>query len=323
VVHRDIKPDNILLDASGHATVTDFGISRVTGRPSAERAGTTSGTPSHMSPEQALGEEVDGRADIYSLGVVLFEMLTGRLPFEGRSLAELMAKVMSAPPPTVSSLAPETPAALTALVGQMLAKERDQRPTAADAVERLAAARTPDALLTPRQAAWKKRKRRLVLAGIGIGSAGLVLYLVVRVASFVWRMTLADPGKDPTIFTDAAYMPAALLDAARKDGSLQPDEPVVVVFIPGGRTIADAAIFTDSFVVRRSPAGARRVLLRGANLDLNRAKGRGDAAMRGYLIVRRGKTTADTLYADLGGLDVGRLLMTLMANKKALGGTDP
>jgi hypothetical protein len=161
------------------------------------------------------------------------------------------------------------------------------------------------------------------MVGIGVGSAGLVAYLVFRVASFAWRMVLSDPGQEPTIFTDAAYMPAALLEAARQEGSLQPDERVVIMFIPGGRTAADATIFTDSFVVRRSPAGARRVLLRGANIDINRVKRPTDTTMRGYLIVRRGKTQADTLYDDLGGLDVARLMMSLMANKKALGGDKP
>jgi serine/threonine-protein kinase len=71
VVHRDIKPENILLDGAGHATVTDFGIARVTARQRGEAAGFSSGTPHYMSPEQALGEDVDGRADVYSLGVVL------------------------------------------------------------------------------------------------------------------------------------------------------------------------------------------------------------------------------------------------------------
>lgn len=98
VVHRDIKPDNVLLDAGGNAIVTDFGVSVVTGRAEpAETLGATVGTPSYMSPEQALGEAVDGRSDIYALGVILFEMLTGRVPFEGRSVRELIAKHVAAP----------------------------------------------------------------------------------------------------------------------------------------------------------------------------------------------------------------------------------
>ncbi|MBW7932592.1 MAG: serine/threonine protein kinase [Gemmatimonadaceae bacterium] len=322
VVHRDIKPENILLDASGHATVTDFGISRVTGRTPREDAGVTSGTPSHMSPEQALGEDVDGRSDVYALGVVLFEMLTGRLPFEGRSLTELMAKIISAPTPQVAKLKPETPSALAALVTRMLAKEREQRPTAAELASLLAEARAPEVMLTPRQAAWKKRKRRLVIAGVALGSAAVVLYGVYRVGVVAFRLFFSSPGQEPTIFADSAMIPPALLAEARAEGALQPDEPVKLVFIPGGRTASDAAFFTDSFVVRRSPNGARRVLLKGAELGVNRAKLPSDTALRGYLIVSRGKTQADTLYDDLGGLDVTRLLMSLYAHRNELGVKD-
>src|SRR5207237_10903370 len=74
VVHRDIKPANILLDANGNATVTDFGIALVTSRPARELLGSTTGTPLYMSPEQSLGEQVDGRSDVYALGVMLYEM---------------------------------------------------------------------------------------------------------------------------------------------------------------------------------------------------------------------------------------------------------
>ena len=323
VVHRDIKPDNILLDGSGHATVTDFGIARVTSRPSGEQAGTTTGTPSYMSPEQALGEEVDGRADTYSLGVVLFEMLTGRLPFEGRSFTELMAKIISAPSPSVASLVPATPTALARIVDRLLTKERDQRPDAAELVTLLAAARAPDALLTPAQARWRKRRRRLLIAGVGIGSAAVVLYLVARFALGLGNLAFSDPGAEPTIFTDSTQVPPALVDAARREGSLRSGESLLFVFIPGGRTIADAAFITDSLVVRRSPAGALRVQLTGGTIFVNRAKRRDEERLRGYLIITRGKTVADTLYDDLGGLDVTRLLISLMANKERFGGKQP
>ncbi|MHB0961772.1 MAG: serine/threonine-protein kinase [Gemmatimonadaceae bacterium] len=323
VVHRDIKPDNILLDASGHATVTDFGIARVTSRPSGEQAGVTTGTPNYMSPEQALGEEVDGRADTYSMGVVLFEMLTGRLPFEGRSFRELMAQIIAAPPPKVTALAPATPTALASIVDRLLSKERDQRPGAKELVKLLEAARAPDALLTPGQAKWRKRRRRLLIAGVGVGSAAIVLYVVARFAIGLGKLAFSDPGEDPTIFTDSTQVPPALVDAARREGSLRPDESLLFVFIPGGRTIADAAFITDSFVVRRSPAGARRVRLTGGTIFVNRARRKNEMRFRGYLIIARGKTVADTLYNDLGGLDVTRLLFSLNANRERFGGKQP
>src|SRR4029078_5802112 len=92
VVHRDIKPANILLDANGNATVTDFGIALVTSRPARELLGSTAGTPHYMSPEQSLGERVDGRSDVYALGVVFYEILTVPRPFPWRNATEVMAQ---------------------------------------------------------------------------------------------------------------------------------------------------------------------------------------------------------------------------------------
>src|SRR5213076_2536092 len=115
VVHRDIKPGNILLDANGNATVTDFGIALVTSRPARELLGSTTGTPLYMSPEQSLGEQVDGRSDVYALGVVLYEMLTGTCPRSGRNATEVIAKHISAPIPKVSEREPQMPVALVRL----------------------------------------------------------------------------------------------------------------------------------------------------------------------------------------------------------------
>src|SRR5262249_48841699 len=149
VVHRDIKPGNILLDANGNATVTDFGIALVTSRPAREHPGSTSGTPHYMSPEQSLGEQIDGRSDVYALGIVLYEMLTAVRPFPGRNPTEVIAQHISAPIPKVSEREPETPATLVRLVDRMLAKDPAGRPTAEELVAELIAANTPDGLMTP------------------------------------------------------------------------------------------------------------------------------------------------------------------------------
>jgi len=140
VVHRDIKPDNILL--SGHtAVVTDFGIakavaesSRTSDNATLTQMGTALGTPAYMAPEQVVGEQVDHRADIYALGVVAYEMLTGASPFAGRSAqAMLAAHVMEAPAP-LTEKRQDASAGLALLVMQCLAKEQADRPESAAAV---------------------------------------------------------------------------------------------------------------------------------------------------------------------------------------------
>ena len=183
VVHRDIKPANILLDANGNATVTDFGIALVTSRPSRELPGSTTGTPHYMSPEQSLGEQIDGRSDVYALGVVLYEMLTGTCPFQGRNVTEVIAQHISAPIPKVSEREPETPVALVRLVDRMLAKDPAGRPTADELVKELTAASTPDGLLTPSQVRRRRWRRRAIYLGIAAVGAGAVIVVGVRIAS--------------------------------------------------------------------------------------------------------------------------------------------
>jgi serine/threonine protein kinase len=135
VIHRDIKPDNILLDKdTGRAMVTDFGIARaMEANTRLTVTGIAVGTPTYMSPEQAVGErEIDGRSDIYSLGVVAYQMLTGRVPFSaGNSMALLLKHVGERPRPIVE-LRPDAPAALRDAIERALMKEPEDRwPTAA------------------------------------------------------------------------------------------------------------------------------------------------------------------------------------------------
>ena len=127
VVHRDIKPANIMYDAETDTIkVTDFGIARITDA-SKTKTGLVLGTPSFMSPEQLAGKKVDGRADLYSLGVMLFQMLTGVLPFRGDSMAELMYKIANEEAPDIRIIRPDLPASLASVVVRSLCKDPSAR----------------------------------------------------------------------------------------------------------------------------------------------------------------------------------------------------
>jgi serine/threonine-protein kinase len=127
VVHRDIKPANIMYELdSDTVKVTDFGIARITDS-SKTKTGLVLGTPSFMSPEQLAGKKVDGRSDLYSLGVMLFQLLTGVLPFRGDSMAELMFKIANDEAADVRSIRPELPVALSNVVAIAMSKRPETR----------------------------------------------------------------------------------------------------------------------------------------------------------------------------------------------------
>ena len=127
VVHRDIKPANVMVDAASDSVkVTDFGIARIADT-SRTRTGLVLGTPSFMSPEQMAGRRVDGRSDLYSLGVMLFQLLTGALPFRSESMAKLMFQIANEPAPDVRGLRPELPQALADSVALALEKRPEVR----------------------------------------------------------------------------------------------------------------------------------------------------------------------------------------------------
>ncbi len=127
VVHRDIKPANIMYDPrNGSVKVTDFGIARITAS-SRTRTGVILGTPSYMSPEQLSGKHVDGRSDLFSLGVMTYELLTGHLPFQGDTMATLMYQIANEPHPDIRKLDADLPACVRAVIDRALAKNPDQR----------------------------------------------------------------------------------------------------------------------------------------------------------------------------------------------------
>jgi eukaryotic-like serine/threonine-protein kinase len=132
VVHRDLKPQNVIVDADGKATVTDFGIARA-GVSEITQAGSVMGTPHYLSPEQAQGLDVTAVSDLYSIGVMLYEALTGRVPFEGDSAVSVAMKQVSQAPQRPSSINPQVSPALDAVVMRALEKEPGQRFQSADA----------------------------------------------------------------------------------------------------------------------------------------------------------------------------------------------
>jgi serine/threonine-protein kinase len=127
VVHRDIKPANIMYELETDTVkVTDFGIARITDS-SKTKTGLVLGTPSFMSPEQLAGKKVDGRSDLYSLGVMLFQMLAGVLPFRGDSMAELMFKISNEEAPDIRVIRPELSEAVANIVALSLSKRPETR----------------------------------------------------------------------------------------------------------------------------------------------------------------------------------------------------
>src|SRR6202453_4657677 len=133
VIHRDLKPHNVIIDEEGRARVTDFGIARA-GASDMTLTGSIMGTAQYLSPEQAQGLVVSAASDLYSVGVILYELLTGAVPFEGETAVAIAFKQVSAEPLAPSALRPGLPASLDAVVLRALAKDPAQRYADADAL---------------------------------------------------------------------------------------------------------------------------------------------------------------------------------------------
>ncbi|HEY6651054.1 MAG TPA: serine/threonine-protein kinase, partial [Actinomycetota bacterium] len=224
IVHRDVKPSNVFLTPSDAAKIGDFGIARLE-RPDATLTltGQTFGSPPYVAPEQATGGKVDARADLYSLGCVLFQMLVGRRPFSGDDAVSLVYQHVHTTPPRVDSLHPEVPVALGDLVAGLMAKDPDARPDSAEQVQRAlesvptepvatatATATVPvtaTALLPRRAQAERRRKPWWPLVA---GIIGVVVLLALTTAAILARGDPTAVASSPTQpVTTAPSSPAA------------------------------------------------------------------------------------------------------------------
>ena len=159
VIHRDIKPDNILFDADGHALITDFGIATARFHGRLTGTGRAMGTPHYMSPEQAMGKMVDGRSDIYALGVMIYEMLLGIPPFDGADSYSIGYKHVHEQPVAPEIVDSRTPPALSAIIMKCLSKapaDRFQRGN--DVADALIAYLTDTGATAERRTAWLSRR---------------------------------------------------------------------------------------------------------------------------------------------------------------------
>ncbi|MFZ5446883.1 MAG: serine/threonine-protein kinase [Myxococcota bacterium] len=215
VVHRDLKPDNVMVSRFGETQVIDWGLALVRGEPI--EGGVVAGTPSYMAPEQAAGTGVDARSDVWALGVMLFELLTGRLPFGGRGPSEILDAVRTGPIPRVKDLEPGAPPALIAVAEKALQRAPALRfqdaGELADALEAAQRARAPKPVLLIVTIA------ALALGVLGFGGLSLSLSQRAQDVQRDARLAVADARR-----ASAAAQAEAALAALRERDTLRASE---------------------------------------------------------------------------------------------------
>jgi tetratricopeptide (TPR) repeat protein len=213
VVHRDLKPANVLIAEDGEARITDFGVARSAGSTGITVSGVVIGTPEYLSPEQARADPVDGRSDLYALGLIFFEMLTGTLPFRGGTPAEMLAQRIVRDPPSADTVRSDLPAFAVRLCSRLLELKPSRRFQSAEEVVKA---------IDERRVRRKMRPGRLLavaaaLAVIGAGIVGTELYLRAPATTAPVRVASAlDIAVMPLVVSNGDEADTELAEGARR-----------------------------------------------------------------------------------------------------------
>lgn len=255
IIHRDVKPANVLITRSGVAKLVDFGIAKLVSAHSADEH-MTAGTPAYMSPEQTRGTALDARTDLWSLGVVLYEMLTGRRPFRGETDQLVIETIRDAEPVPITELRPDVPAALGQVVARCLRKVPAERYPSADDLLAALSARGVDAArvaVESRPGRWARstsRRRRFVL----VGSAVAVIAAAAAVSWEIAQRSRVVADAAGAVFSTEARTLAVLF--VNRDGD-PADEPL-------------ASGLTDDLIARLGEVPGVRVTAGGSAAALKR-----------------------------------------------------
>ena len=304
VVHRDIKPDNILLDASGQVLVTDFGIAKAAHDATPAQLtteGMVVGTPQYMSPEQATGERADGRSDIYGLGIVLYQMLAGAPPFDGESAQQILMKQATAEPVAIRQARKDVPEALAVVLHRMLAKDPAERyHTAED---------TSQAIVQALPSAAGERVK--VRPAVGLGAAGCLGLAAFGAGAAVAGYALLSD--HPRLSARAPAIPDSVESFARHAGAVPREDSLLYVFAPHGER-QGMLVVTNRHVIALTPAGSRtyprdRLVLRyGVRIGLRRP-------LYGVVLLIPEGRSPDTLFAELSPRELYALARSVPAGR--------